>query len=891
MESSWSIHRLVRHLLAFLFAALATTYSILWILHVKRPQPQPGFFTYEYSARARCMWVGAVLPVSPAGQAGLRSGDQIVAIDGQKLDNLAPLYHAIIVGQKEVVELTVQDPESPNNFSQLKLVFRNEQGQPQETKRFDFWRATNWLEGLLGFPMGYYPLFFLVVGFGVLLLRSDDSNAWLLALLFGGFLAGGPLFEGAVPASLRGFEVAYKFVLSWPFSTAIFYYFFAVLPAPSPLDRKLPWLKYLLPAVAIIATVPIGFLCLIEGGALPLYLHPQWPGARLLTWAFTAQTGLPVPVSRGWPTYEFTFFGSFFGLTILGLASLASNSFLATDAQVRRKAHVMLWGTVISVTPLVLAVGIAVIRGPLAVPLLGWQACVLILSSVLPLSFAYAVVKHRILEIPVLLKRSARYLLVQRGFTILLLALWLAAIRLFTFALSGLVGTFSNTVLVLALIFGVALVWIAGPLVKRVTERIDRAFFRSAYDARQILESLVEETRTVTSREELGVLLGGEIKHALHPVYVAVYLADRDGQLRVFPEVCPTKHEPIPSQWPLLQELAIHKGPWQVSESDLRAGGPPHGLSIFAPHRPDCLVPVLTRVGTLTGLLVLGARLSEEPYSREDKRLLSAVAAQAGGALETMSLAEDMAERMEAERRLARDMEIAKQVQARLFPQKLPPLNTLEYAGRCIQARDVGGDYYDFLNLGAGRMGIVLADIVGKGISGALLMANLQADVRSQCAVASENLLQFLQSVNQSFFESTDAGSYATLFFGDYQDSTRRLRFANCGHNPPILLRTNGTVERLAATATVLGLFENWESSVCEAQIDSGDLLVIYTDGVTEANSPAGEEFGEGRLLQTIRDHIAAPAPSILDAILAATLAFSGGDMRDDLTLVVARGR
>jgi serine phosphatase RsbU (regulator of sigma subunit) len=190
-------------------------------------------------------------------------------------------------------------------------------------------------------------------------------------------------------------------------------------------------------------------------------------------------------------------------------------------------------------------------------------------------------------------------------------------------------------------------------------------------------------------------------------------------------------------------------------------------------------------------------------------------------------------------------------------------------------------------------MGIVLADIVGKGISGALLMANLQADVRSQCAVASQDLRQFLKSVNQTFYESTDEGSYATLFLGDYQDSTRRLRFANCGHNPPFLVRSNGAVERLAATATVLGLFEQWESSVCEVEIASGDVLVIYTDGITEANNSRGEEFGESRLLQTIRDHLAVPVPLILDSILTATLEFSGGEggMRDDLTLVVARGR
>jgi serine phosphatase RsbU (regulator of sigma subunit) len=308
--------------------------------------------------------------------------------------------------------------------------------------------------------------------------------------------------------------------------------------------------------------------------------------------------------------------------------------------------------------------------------------------------------------------------------------------------------------------------------------------------------------------------------------------------------------------------------------------------------KPECLVPILgSREGQLQGLLVLGPRLSEETYSREDKRLLASVASQTAGALRSICLAERIAEQREIERRVARDMEIAKQVQARLFPQKLPPLHTLEYVGRCIQARHVGGDYYDFLSLGSGRIGFVLADVAGKGISAALLMANLQADVRSQCAIASQDLPQFLKSVNQSFYESTDEGSYATLFFGDYQDSTRRLRFANCGHNPPFLVRSDGTANRLTATATVLGLFEKWESSICDVQIAPGDVLVIYTDGISEANNSSGEEFGESRLLDTIRANRALPVPLILDAVLTAALEFSQSEQGDDLTLVVARGR
>src|SRR6202023_3849622 len=168
-------------------------------------------------------------------------------------------------------------------------------------------------------------------------------------------------------------------------------------------------------------------------------------------------------------------------------------------------------------------------------------------------------------------------------------------------------------------------------------------------------------------------------------------------------------------------------------------------------------------------------------------------------------------EKLEAERRAAQELEIAKQVQARLFPQMLPLVETLEYAGACIQARQVGGDYHDFLDLGRGRFGLVIADISGKGIAAALLMANLQANLRSQCAIALDEPERLLCSVNQLFCDNTPDGSFATLFFAEYDDTASRLRYANCGHLPALLLHTDDTVEHLGATATVLGLFKDWD--------------------------------------------------------------------------------
>jgi serine phosphatase RsbU (regulator of sigma subunit) len=249
------------------------------------------------------------------------------------------------------------------------------------------------------------------------------------------------------------------------------------------------------------------------------------------------------------------------------------------------------------------------------------------------------------------------------------------------------------------------------------------------------------------------------------------------------------------------------------------------------------------------------------------------------------------AEKRESERRAAHELEIAKQVQARLFPQIFPPIRTLDYAGVCIQARQVGGDYYDFLNLAEDRIGLVLGDIAGKGIAGALLMANLQANLRSQCTIASHELQRLLRSVNQLFYDNTADDAYATLFFAEYDDQAQRLRYANCGHLPALLLRANDTLERLDSTCTVLGLFQEWNSSIGECHLVPGDTIAFYTDGVTESFNASGEEFGERRLTAALRQHRELSSRDLLAAIVDEVRQFSPNEQYDDITLIVAKCR
>ena len=250
-----------------------------------------------------------------------------------------------------------------------------------------------------------------------------------------------------------------------------------------------------------------------------------------------------------------------------------------------------------------------------------------------------------------------------------------------------------------------------------------------------------------------------------------------------------------------------------------------------------------------------------------------------------------LAAKLEAERRAAHELEIAKQVQARLFPQALPQVQTLEYAGICIQAREVGGDYYDFLSLGPGRLGFALADISGKGIAAALIMANLQANLRTQSALAWDEPQHFLKSVNNLFYENTAENAYASLFFGAYDDDARRLRYANCGHLCALLLRRDGALERLDSTCTVMGLFKDWDCAMAECSLLAGDTLALYTDGITESFNDAGEEFGEQRLIETLRQNREASPQSALDSNVAEVRRFSSREQHDDITLIIARGR
>lgn len=312
----------------------------------------------------------------------------------------------------------------------------------------------------------------------------------------------------------------------------------------------------------------------------------------------------------------------------------------------------------------------------------------------------------------------------------------------------------------------------------------------------------------------------------------------------------------------------------------------PLGARLGLPDSPAALVPILDRHDHPVGLVALGPR-GDGTFAHDLRSHLVAAAAHAGVEFEVIRLAERLAERMDFSRRIERELQIAREVQAQLFPESPPVLENAELAAHCAQARSVGGDWYDFLALGPRQVGLVLADVSGKGVHAALRMANLQAHLRSQAGSTPQDPLRALRQVNRLLRESSREGQFATLFLGVWSDATRRLSYINCGHNPPLVLRAGGEVEWLGATATVLGVFEDWDCQLGRTALAPGDVLLAYSDGVTEAEGAEGL-FGAERLVEAVRVRRADGPAAIVDEILERVQAFEDGSPTDDLTVMAA---
>jgi sigma-B regulation protein RsbU (phosphoserine phosphatase) len=242
-------------------------------------------------------------------------------------------------------------------------------------------------------------------------------------------------------------------------------------------------------------------------------------------------------------------------------------------------------------------------------------------------------------------------------------------------------------------------------------------------------------------------------------------------------------------------------------------------------------------------------------------------------------------------RNIEHELDIARQVQQRLFPQSAPEMLTLDYCGVCKPASKIGGDYYDYFLLGKGRLALAIGDVCGHGISASLLMASVEAFVRSNSHLYGDNLKTFIREMNSFLYQSTEDSKFVTFFYSVYDDKTRKMVYVNAGHNPPFLLNRNG-FEKLDKGGLLLGAVESAEYEQGEVNLGAGDLLLLYTDGITEAMNVKEELFGDERLEKTVSGNRSGNAESVKEYILETLKKYAGSHpQEDDITMIVAKGK
>lgn len=299
----------------------------------------------------------------------------------------------------------------------------------------------------------------------------------------------------------------------------------------------------------------------------------------------------------------------------------------------------------------------------------------------------------------------------------------------------------------------------------------------------------------------------------------------------------------------------------------------------------ELLLPIRQQ-GITQAVLGLGRRINDAPYGPGEIEFLYALGTLAASTIRNTFLIEAQIERQHLERELQR----ARQIQQRLLPQRLPDIPGLELAACALPSQEVGGDYYDALREPGGNLRLAIADVAGKGMAAALIMANLQACLHVLVPLDS-TLEQSTAQINRVICENTEADQFITFFQARYTPSTRQLIYVNAGHNPPLLLRASGQVERLAHGGLLLGVLPNARYEAERLSLAPNDVLVLFTDGITEAIGPHDELFGEDRLLACLQAHSHRSAHAIVEAVRQAVEQFTGrpANADDDFTLVVLR--
>jgi len=804
--------------------------------------------------------------------AGLQVGDKIIAINGVKIS-------------KDLRILNYGD-SAPPGTRYMMTIRRGSESR-------DITIQTIPHQGRTPFDRFYYVnLLFLLTGWIVFLLRPDDKQAWLLALMLA-TLTG---LVGSDPANLPSWLslLAGAAAVAGLLFLPIFVHFFLIFPEPSPLLSRFARLE---------TWVYLPFLLMV----LPV-LGPGRLLEEVGLWMFGFQ----------WFRY-LTFAAVILAIVYLaaGLVCLMTN-YRAASLIARRKLRVVMAGSGAGFFNLFLLImGEASGLRARMPTLWSWLGTTLYITlPLVPLSFVYAIVRHKVIPVSLIIRRGLRYLLVSRGSVLLLMVavsvVLFFAMDTFFYYLNPRSG---RTVGIISAIVAIAVWQFARAFHLRVVApKIDRLFFRQVYDAQQIIAELAESLRATTSLPQLIELVATKIQSALHAANVTILLRDDASgdylgayscvysfhNRSAMKSPCDFK---LPRDSAVVARLAESGQPMDLDGRDLQfqshsensdsSALPNEEQEVLRKLNSALLLPLTTKDGLL-GVISLGPHLGDLPFSSEDKRLLLSVGGPTSFALENIRLIErtieDARRRQELEaenEQRAHELEGARQLQLSMLPKSVPQLPHLDIETYMKPAAEVGGDYYDFHLADDGTLTVAVGDATGHGLKAGTVVTAMKSLFRTFAAEP-----EIVPVFNQSSRVLKEM-NLRSLFMGltMIKLSGRRLKVSSAGMPPMLIYRAEtGLVEEVMIKAMPLGSITGYPYRERELTLGCGDVVVLMSDGLPERFNHAGEMFDYSRTMESLAEAAALAPREIIERLVSAGENWaSGRPQDDDVTFVVLK--
>ncbi|MFH1312193.1 MAG: SpoIIE family protein phosphatase [Candidatus Eisenbacteria bacterium] len=772
---------------------------------------------------------------SPAAVAGFRKGDLVTGFGGVRCGNLKDFSEClsrVLPGETVTYELL-------RNGRAMAIPLTFARPPRSEIVR----KASLVTVGLS----------FVAIGLVVYFRRADKLALvfYLLCLAFGLVLMNIVNFEFGTARYASRTAFNDLLLLSLP---ALFLHFFLLFPEKSrflPGRPRLEQLMYL-PLVALFA-VSVFF-------NIMTFLYGRSPGSALA--AFQSVTAV-----------------YFIAFVILGLVAFVRAYRNLKTARVKRTMRHVVWGTLAGTLPIVVVRVILSIEPAIEVP---GEKVVFLPLILVPLAFGHAIVRYGLLDLEIAFKRSLVYTF--------LLAVLASVYFAVVYGIGRLASRFIGRAdLLFSIISIFVITLLISPLRQRISLAVDKAFFRHEYNYRKDLKQISRSLAGMINLESLASYLSLRVAGVLNASTTVVFLLDEKTDnytARYGTRVNHAMVRGFSADGTLSKHLLATRNALNVERTIASRRPLPicrDEAGTLHDIQAALVVPFVFR-SSLLGFMTIGRRMSEEFYLSTDVELLETLGDQVSLAVENARLYLEMIEKQKMEK----DLELAREIQHRLLPKTFPKIPGLKTEAMNLPSKHVGGDYYDIISLCEDEVALVIADVSGKGVPAALLMASLQSSLRAEAA-AGRPPSEVISVLNKEIFEHTAGGTFVTIFYGVMNLETETLTYCNAGQTPPVILGMDLETRLLDTTHLVIGIDNSAEYADTSVNLTTGDLIFLYTDGITDELDERDEPYGETRLLERLKELRVSELIDILNSIHDAVVEYTGGKPQDDLTALALR--